>query len=385
MLKEVGGGECYIRSTALHGFAETVSLAGWDAETFLVEAGIPAHVLQGEETLISWQKLGHLLEIAARHCDNPAFGLEWATRMPPPYAGAGPISLLAGQSKTVGEWLERTIRYWRFHTNAFSLRLVEAPPIEVKSSGHASRRSVALRFDNRYIMRPGRQLMEYMLGGARAIAAGMADLDDRMFLAVRFPHLAPADLDPYRKAFRCRLEFSADHYELVLDRSVLELPLAVTSTVLSSYFGAFLEYQMQRQEQYDQSITATVKLAVASLMGAGLCTLEFVAEAMDISPKKLQRLLAQEDTSFSEVCNIVRRDTAYRMIAETDAPLSSVAGLLDYASIVPFSYAFRRWSGFAPTAFRKRARLIEASQIALPRDWWRKISRPVERTRQRRR
>lgn len=385
MLKEVGGGERYIRSAALHGFAETVSLAGWDADAFLDEAGIPANVLHGEETLVSWQKLGHLLEIAARDCENPAFGLEWAVRMPPPYAGAGPISLLAGQSKTVGGWLERTMRYWRFHTNAFSLQLVEVPPPQTKPAGRASRRAVALRFDNRYIMRPGRQLMEYMLGGARAIMAGMADIDDGMFLAVRFPHLAPSDLDPYRKAFRCRLEFSADHYELVFDRAVLDLPLAVTSTVLSSYFGAFLEYQMQRREQYDQTITATVKLAVASLMGTGLCTLEFIAEAMDISAKKLQRLLAQEDTSFSEVCNIVRRDTAYRMIAETDAPLGSVAGLLDYASIVPFSYAFRRWSGFAPTAFRKQARLIEASQASLPRDWWRRISPPVERKRQRRR
>lgn len=381
MLKEVGGGEQYIRSTALHGFAETVGSAGCDAEAFLIEAGIPAHVLQGEETLISWQKLGHLLEIAAMHCENPAFGLDWAVRMPPPYAGAGPISLLAGQSKTVGDWLERTMRYWRFHTNAFSLQLVEASSIQARSS----RRSVALRFDNRYVMRPGRQLMEYMLGGAHAIMTGIADMDDRMLLAARFPHLAPADLDPYRKAFRCRLEFSADHYELVFNRAALELPLAVTSTVLSSYFGAFLEYQMQRRQQYDQSITATVRLAVASLMGTGLCTLEFIAEAMDINPKKLQRLLAQENTSFSEVSNILRRDTAYRIIAETDAPLSSVAGLLDYASIVPFSYAFRRWSGFAPTAFRKRARLIEASQASLPRDWWRRISPPVERTRQRRR
>lgn len=224
-----------------------------------------------------------------------------------------------------------------------------------------------------------------MLGGARAILGGMAGIDDRMFLAARFQHLAPADLDPYAKAFGCRLEFGADHYELVFDRAVLDLPLAVTPTVLSSYFGAFLEYQMQRRQHYDQSITATIELAVASLMGTGLCTLEFVADAIGISPKKLQRLLAQEDTSFSEVCNTVRRDTAYRILAETDAPLTSVAGLLDYASIVPFSNAFRRWSGFAPTAFRKQARIIEASQTSLARDWWHRISQPVERQRQRRR
>ena len=385
MLKEVGGGELYIRSSTLHGFAETVDSAGCNAEEFLLEAGIPVHVLRGEETLISWQRFGHLLEITAMHCENPAFGLEWAARMPPPYAGAGPVSLLAGQSKTVGDWLERTMRYWRFHTNAFSLQLIKAPPIQARLSGHTVREPVALRFDGHFITRPGRQLMDYMLGGARAIMTGLADIDDQMFLAARFPHLAPPDLDPHRKAFRCRLEFSTDHYELVFDRAVLDLPLAVTSTVLSSYFGAFLEYQMQRREQYDHTITATVRLAVASLIGTGLCTLEFIAEAMDINPKKLQRLLAQENTSFSEVCNIVRRDTAYRIIAETDAPLSSVAGLLDYASIGPFSYAFRRWSGFAPTDFRKRARLIEASQAPLMRDWWRRIPSPVERPRKRRR
>lgn len=382
----VGNGEPYIRSAALHGFVEMVQSLGGQPEAVLADAGIRLHALQDEETLVSWNRLGHALELAARRLGRDTFGLEWAMNMPPPYAGAGPVTLLALQSRSVGEWLERVLDYWVYHTDAYRLQIAENPLSSTPPNGRSREREVvAIRFDCDRFVAPGRQIMDYMIGGAFDIIRGIANPDDAMFVAARFRHMAPIGLDYHREVFRCRLEFGAEHYEIVVDRGLFDLPIALPREKLSSLFGGFLQYQKQRLQDYDQSMTATVALAIPTLLGTGSCTLDFVSEALGVSSKKLQRLLAQEETAFSEIYNRVRRDMACRMLAETDVTFDKIAGLLGYTSAVAFANAFRRWYGVSPRMSRKRAR--EAAKLAdgHSRRWWSGVSNPVRRDLQRRR
>ncbi|MGL4490666.1 MAG: helix-turn-helix domain-containing protein [Rhizobiaceae bacterium] len=44
------------------------------------------------------------------------------------------------------------------------------------------------------------------------------------------------------------------------------------------------------------------------------------------------------------------------MLADTDAQVSQIAGLLDYASTPPFTTAFRRWTGMTPLDYRQHRR-----------------------------
>lgn len=386
-------GEPYIRCAALHGFVETVQSFGGEPEAVLAEAGIRLQSLRDEETLVSWNRLGHALELAAARLGRDTFGLEWAVKMPAPYAGAGPVTLMALQSRTVGEWMQRVLGYWAYHTDAYRLRIAEdpaAPPVPADggAGGHGpaqGRNLLAIRFDCDRFVVPGRQIMDYMIGGAFDIIRGIADPDDGMFVAARFRHMAPLALDCHREVFRCPLEFGADHYEIVVDRALLDLPIALSRERLSSLFGGFLHYQKQRLQDYDQSMAATVALAIPNLLGTGSCTLEFVSEALGVRAKKLQRLLAQENTAFSEVYNIVRRNMACRMLAETDVTFDKIAGLLDYTSAVAFANAFRRWHGLSPRAYRKRAREVAGRSDMPARRWWSGVSQPVRRQMQRRR
>lgn len=227
--------------------------------------------------------------------------------------------------------------------------------------------------------------MEYMLAGALDIIRGIANPESDMFVAVRFRHMAPMDVAYHREVFRCPIEFGADHYEIVVDRRLFDLPIAIPRETLSSLFGGFIQYQKQRIKYYDQSIEATVALAIPNLLGTGSCTLEFISEALGIGPKKLQRLLAHENTTFSELYNKVRRNMACRILAETYVGFDKIAGLLDYNSAVAFANAFKRWYGMSPRAYRKRARQAIKQYNAPTAGWWRDVSDPVERTLQRRR
>lgn len=71
-----------------------------------------------------------------------------------------------------------------------------------------------------------------------------------------------------------------------------------------------------------------------------------------ISAKKLQRLLAQEQTSFSEILDEVRRSMACRFLEETAIPIQKLPGRLEYSGAPAFIMAFKRWAGMTPSEFR---------------------------------
>ena len=92
------------------------------------------------------------------------------------------------------------------------------------------------------------------------------------------------------------------------------------------------------------------------------------ADSLGVSVKKLQRLLALENTSFSDILDEVRHTIAVRLLSESDAPISRVAGLLDYSTVPPFTLAFRRWTGVSPRAFRSARLSSPPETSACPSD-----------------
>jgi AraC-like DNA-binding protein len=106
-------------------------------------------------------------------------------------------------------------------------------------------------------------------------------------------------------------------------------------------------------EFYDAAVSTNVALAIASLIGTGESDVRTIAYALMIHPKKLQRLLKEEGTSFSRILEGVRKNMASDMIANSSAPVGHIAGLLGYSTTAPFTSAFRKWTGMNPLQWRK--------------------------------
>ena len=54
-------------------------------------------------------------------------------------------------------------------------------------------------------------------------------------------------------------------------------------------------------------------------------TLIHYADAMGVSAKKLQRLLSQEGTSFSNILNAYRAEKTMELLEETSLPMRAIA------------------------------------------------------------
>jgi AraC-like DNA-binding protein len=286
------------------------------------------------------------LQTTAEELDRPAFGLEWASSLPEYFPNVGPTMLMAQIVETVRGWLEASIRYWQYHTNACRLKLLSS-----ENDGEA-----ALRFLMQVPIPPARQPIDYMLGSTyRMLRVVLGGGDRDPLLRVRFQHAKPPSTAAYEKIFQCPVEFGAQHDEIVFDRKALAYGPNQTLARSKDILDRYVRLRSRDMMHHDQTIATTVASAIRSIIGTNMCSSEFVAGSLGMSAKKLQRLLARENTCYSEILDNVRHSMAINLLAESNAPIAQIAGFLDYSTIAPFTLAFKRWRGVSPREFRRSA------------------------------
>jgi AraC-like DNA-binding protein len=339
-------GDSYIRASVLIGLVELVEKAGGDPLALLDAAKIPRSALNDMDQLISFRSLALMQEMAAQQLNKPSFGLEWSLAIGHDHANHGPLILLGKLVHTLGEWIDITARYWRFHTNAFSM------PLTVDESTQTA----TVRYFGDSFAMPGRQIIECTMANVCIMARDVTNNDAARPRVVRFQHSRPRDISVHEQVFRCPIEFDCEHTELEFDAALLSIKTSGNMRLLKSIVGGYLKYRIARLPVYDASMTTTVALAIPSILGTGHCSIDLIAESLGMHTKRLQRALADEGTNFSEILETVRDKMARRLLIDSNMSVERIAGLLDYSSTPPFTLAFKRWTEQTPLAFRKRER-----------------------------
>lgn len=339
----------YVRAAILAGFAELVKQAGGDAVTMAARVGICERALRDPDMVISWTAVGALMEIAAEELQARSLGLEWLRAAPEPLLNFGAIALIARFTKTIGDWCLHSRNYWHLHTNASHAELIQSESGEI----------LTLRVGFSKLVPPSRHQVEYILGGVCALLRALSPTADDGIEAISFRHIKPKDTGLHDGFFPCPVEFEAQHDELVYRRPLHEAPIALPAGAFDRWLAHYLEARAWTIPDYDGSTRANVEVAIPSLIGTGFCTQPCVAELLSISAKTLQRRLAAEGTSFATLLDKTRERMARQLLADSDVPVASIAGLLGYAKTPPFTTAVRRWTEMSPRLFRNEARRME--------------------------
>jgi len=69
----------------------------------------------------------------------------------------------------------------------------------------------------------------------------------------------------------------------------------------------------------------------------------------------MERKLAQEGSTFSEILQQLRSEMAVRYVEDPSLPISRIAWLLGFEEVSSFSHAFKRWTGKSPRGMRDAA------------------------------
>lgn len=95
-----------------------------------------------------------------------------------------------------------------------------------------------------------------------------------------------------------------------------------------------------------------VRAALLEQLPGGQATLAQVASRLALSPRSLQRRLAQTGPGFQNLVHEVRRELALHYLQQTPMTNGEIAFLLGYEDLNSFYRAFRAWTGRSPDGVR---------------------------------
>ena len=336
-------GNLYCKTVALRKLPEFIRKLGGNPEHLFTQAGLNiAHIKTN--SFYDWEKLCDLFARIEDEFDEPGLGIKFAYEIPTDFLNSGPMLLLMALVPTLRDFFELSSQYQRLHVNGFSYHYTENTDTnEVECEARIHPLSPPCYQFTEHIMTMGARMVHHQFGGVH-------------FERLSFQHKAPADLSWHEKTFQCPIEFNADKNIAYLPLELLDTKLGGGLKKLQPIVKAYLDRKMYKNPLFETSMAHMVERLLPSVLGLKKSSLSDVAKILDISPKKLQRLLQEEGTTYSDVLGNVRKSMAKRLLFESDISITHLSALLDYSSTPAFNTACQRWFGVSPRQYRKDVR-----------------------------
>jgi AraC-like DNA-binding protein len=314
---------------------------GVDVEHVLRLAGLSRSRFQPPKARLSTSEFFGLWRAIESVGGAGDFGLRLgSTRLPHQY---DVVSMAALHSPSLGEALKKLARYKR-------LVCPEQVVIEV-AAGEAIVQFIWELADSD----PPRFLIDATFAGTldlarngtgKPIAARRVELTRRR-----------ADEALLTRHFACSIRFDAPVDLLVFDESALSEPFVTHNSDVLSLLLSGLEGALQ-EEAGGRSLAEDVRVALRRSMSGERPSVDKIGKQLGLSARTLQRRLGGEGTTYQGLLDEVRRDSARRLLSNTDVDPEEVAFLLGFEEANSFTRAFQAWEGTTPKQWRGAERKI---------------------------
>jgi AraC-like DNA-binding protein len=323
-----------MRAVTLSCYLEVARSVGLDGERLLREAAIPIEALSDPETRLPANAVIGLLDRSAELSGCEAFGVLMAEARP--FSSLGPLSLLLERLPNVREVLLAAIDFQR-HMN-------DVVEISLEDEGDAC----LIRLD----LAPGYwsvQAFDHVVAMSYRVltaASGQRWKPECIHLVRK----APDDPAPWRRAMPVPIEFDDTFNGLSTTREAVLRPNPRADAAMARHARRLLH--LLPVKSINETTRDRVRRAITLLLPRGRATIEQVAAQLGMSPRSLQRRLDDEGYQFAVLLAEVRRELATAYLANSGHPVTTVAGLLGYASPSSFTRWFAGTFGATPQAWR---------------------------------
>ena len=155
----------------------------------------------------------------------------------------------------------------------------------------------------------------------------------------------------------CRLEFSRPSTAISLPVGLLEARVQL-GAARDDIAGPV-------EEIVDKSefVTALQTIIDQYALDKGL-SIDLIADLSECSPRTLQRLLREQGLKYNDMVQNARKRHAVAMLRDSDLSITEIALRLHYNDTAHFTRAFRRWTGMAPSKYRRNAHVDDRHPAA---------------------
>ena len=179
--------------------------------------------------------------------------------------------------------------------------------------------------------------------------------DDASPSRVALRRARPDDIGDYEAAFDPQVMFGQPADACVFTAESLRTAVPGADNVVRSMLRPYAERRVAHQN-------VPWATAVADrLHQESQLSLEAAARALAVSPRTLQARLAEEGTSFAALADNHRREHALTLLSQPDLAITAIAARLGFSTPSALTRAFRRWTGMAPSDYRREAVAFDAA------------------------
>jgi len=174
---------------------------------------------------------------------------------------------------------------------------------------------------------------------------------------IRLKHERPASSSEYWRIFNCRVSFSQAENAIVFPSDLLDLSIAGGNERVCNLLAAEAKTRLSRLG--GASIVDRVSQEFTSMLGEGRCLdkdINQLACRITMHPRALQRKLAAENTSYSQVLDKYKKEVAFGKLTNTSDSIADIASGLGYADCSAFYRAFKRWTAMTPNQYRQSSK-----------------------------
>ncbi len=322
----------FLRATLKHAVAH-----GLDPARLLREHRISPRLLKEENARVSIERYADLQVATMLAMQDEALG--YSRRRMPIGCWAMMCHAVIG-SETLGQALSRYCRFYQLFEFDYYPEIEEAEDavrLRLSPAGNAAL--------------PDPFLGEVMLFNSHRFASWLVQEHLPLQLAQLSSAPMAGALD-YRRMFLANpVAFEQPVTQLVFSRALLDKQVTQNETSLR-HFLRHPVLMMLTQDYASNSWTNRVRYIVRRKL-LDMPELNDVAGALEVHPQTLRRRLSAEGTTFKEIKNQVRRDTALHFLGKQGLSIEDIAHRAGFSESSAFIRAFKGWTGVTPYSYRK--------------------------------
>lgn len=291
--------------------------------------------LEDPENSLSFVLGGRLLESCATHTGLPHFGLLLGQQTK--IAQLGPLAELAIHAPNVSSALRSMIMHISVHDRG-------GAPTLTRDHGTA---------------RMGYAIYEPVSKGTRHIydlSVCMACNILRSMLGkawspseVHFSYARPRDIKPYESFYKAPVFFNADMDTLLFSEDWLTKPIPNSD---KQQFDLLMKQFEMLELDMDIGLEEKIRSIVRPLIIIRSCKNKYVAEALSLHPRTLNRRLKNEGVTLRNIVGEIRFEMAKQMLLMSEASVTEISTILGYTDSSILARSFQRWAGTTPSAWR---------------------------------
>lgn len=323
-----GGARGWMRAITLKCLGRVIRDAGADSASLFDAHGISAAVVERPETVVPIDKMASLLEEVAETLGIVDVGMRIA-RLQRRERSADPIDLVIANAPSLRDaclFGERHISY--FFSNAVSFGIIEP------EDGSP----VCLHYSIRHDRARSIQIAEYC---ALTAVLDILELADARPLEVWFGHDPAAPDRIYLDNFRTRARFAMPQNAVFVDALDWRRPIRRRDPRLYRQGK-----QLAARRRADTApLSAHLWTEIERLLPIRKCSYDWVCEWSGIPPRTLRRYLADEQMTFTQLRDEVRRETVDRALSGAEMELRELARRAGYYEPRSLRRGMRRWFG----------------------------------------